>query len=49
MEVFSLEEDNYDNVIVTQGSPTDGISCCGQNSGTLGNPFDFNSPCVSVV
>ena len=53
MEVFSLEEDDCNELFITQ-------SCSGDNnsvnssvndgfSGVLGDPMDFASPCSSLV
>ena len=43
MDLFSLEEDDdYEGLFITQSSSNS------DNSGLLGNPEDFTSPCVSL-
>ena len=43
MDTFSLEDDNYDSLFITQSSD----KC--DYVGILGDPSDFLSPCVSLV
>ena len=46
MDVFSLEEDEYEGLFITQGSC--GVQESSSNKGILGDPSDFKSPCGSV-
>ena len=47
MDVFSLEDNNADGLFLTQSvsSSVGSVS----NAGILGDPLDFQSPCVSLV
>ena len=46
MEVFSLEDEDYSGMFLTQSSHLDNIS---DNSMILPDPMDFGSPCVSLI
>ena len=47
MELFSLEDDDANDLFITQSSILDNNSS--QNGGILGEPTDFSSPCASIV
>ena len=47
MDVFSLEDDDGDNLFITQESRSDRIN--DQVQPILGNSTDFQSPCVSLT
>ena len=50
MEVFSLEEDDGNDLFLTQISSSNGSQVCENNNvGILGDPMDFSSPVVGVV
>ena len=46
MEVFSLEDDEYSSLILTQSSSVSEVS---DKSAILPDPMDFESPCVSLI
>ena len=47
MDVFSLEEDDGNELFLTQSSNSD--KQVNPNFGILGDSSDFSSPCVSLV
>ena len=47
MDVFSLEDDSESNMFLTQESSNNSDS--GRNTGILGDPYDFTSPCASLL
>ena len=47
MEFFSLEDDDGDELFLTQRSAQDNKVC--ENVGILGDPMDFSSPCTSII
>ena len=50
MEVFSFEEDDGNDLFLTQRSSSDGGNVGeNNNKGILGDPMDFSSPVVGVV
>ena len=49
MEVFSLEEDDGNELFITQESKIDRINRESNDKGIIGDPEDFSTPCVSLV
>ena len=47
MELFSLEEDDGNDLFITQSSHLDNNNR--QNVSILGSPTDFASPCASIL
>ena len=46
MDVFSLEDEEYSDLILTQSSS---ISKVSEKSVIMPDPMDFQSPCVSLI
>ena len=46
MELFSLEDEDYSALILTQSNNVDKVS---QESRILPDPMDFQSQCVSLI
>ena len=47
MEVFSLEDDDGNDLFITQSSTLD--KDLSQNNSILGDSANFSSPCVSII
>ena len=47
MEVFSLEDEDYGDMFITQSSDISNVNS--QKSEIIGDPMDFTSPCSSLV
>ena len=46
MDVFSLEDEEYSDMILTQSSKLSDVS---NNGGILPDPMDFEMPCISLI
>ena len=49
MEVFSLEDDDYGDTFITQTPSSDSNVELSQENQILGDPMDFQSPCLTVL
>ena len=49
MEVFSLEDDDGNDLFITQESQMDKNNRKSEGSSILGDPLDFQSPCASLI
>ena len=50
MELFSLEDEEYSQLFITQSSNNSvNVTENDGNGSILGDPLDFKSPCVSVL